>query len=449
MKAVLLLVGLSLWQGVAGNEPAVARPDAMRYERALHVAAATGQACAVLDGQIYAHAAPALADLRIFAAGAGGGTVHEIPYAVTESDAVTEETEPARVLNQGYVGGKVVFDLEMPQRAYTDVRLELDPAVGNFIATATVTGSDALRGGTETALGSFTLFDLTAQHLSRDTTLKLEESSFRYLHVVMSVVDAPGVERGSAARFGSGMVVGAEVPPSREGQILYTTVAESASIATVGRESRATIELPVRVPVERVSFVLAPGFKGNFSREVRVTAMAEVQEGGGGDARAPLPEMVAGTIRRVHTTEEGREIQSEVLGVPAILGANLQGAAKVEVAIENGDEQALPIAAVRLEMRQREVCFDAAAVGVGGVALYYGDPGLAGPVYEYERGFAAAEKAVVVGLGPEMLNVAYRAPLEGPPSFGERHRGMVWIALIGVIGALGWVAVRASRGLAG
>ncbi len=214
---------------------------------------------------------------------------------------------------------------------------------------------------------------------------------------------------------------------------------------TVGRESRATFELPMRIPVERVSFVLAPWFKGNFSRDVRVTALADSKEDGSGDARAILPETMAGTILRVHAREAGREIQSEELGIPAILGANLQSRAKVEVAIENGDDQPLPIAAVRLEMRQREACFDAASVGRGEVALFYGDPKLAGPTYDYERLFAASEKALVAQLGPETLNVSYRPPAGLARPFAERHPGVLWIVLIAVIATLGLVALRASR----
>ena len=195
MKAFALLAVL-LWQAAAANEPPVARPDALRFERAVTVPAGAGQACAVLDGQIFAHAAPALVDLRIFPAGGQ----HEVPYAITLSEAATEETQAARVLNLGAAVGKIAFDLEMPARAYTDVALDLDPAVKDFLAAAAVSGEDG-PGGKGTALGTFTLFDLSAQHLSRDTTLPLVESTFRYLHVVMSVVDAPGGQKSSAARF--------------------------------------------------------------------------------------------------------------------------------------------------------------------------------------------------------------------------------------------------------
>jgi hypothetical protein len=446
MKAAALLAIL-LWQAAAANEPPVAQPDHMQYERAISVAAGAGQACATLDAQIFPHAAPSLMDLRIFPA--APGAAHEIAYAITLSEAVSEETEQARLLNLGMVGGggahggKVVFDLEMPGRPYTAVTLNLDPEMHDFLATATVTGSDTLGGDSSTALGSFTLFDLSSQHLSRDTTLPLRESTFHYLHVALSVSSAPGST--AAGSFVPSMVQGAQVPPSREAQILYTTVAETSSITTAGRESRATFEIPLRVPVERVSFVLAPGYKGNFSRDVRVSAITDrAPKGPDEDERAPLPEIVGGNILRVHATEAGREIRSEQLGIPAILGANLQRPAKVEVAIENGDDQPLPIAGVRLEMRQREICFEAPVASGVGVALYYGDSRLRAPVYDYDRLFVAADKPLLAELGAERLNANYHPTSEVRP-FTERHPEVLWIALIAVICALGVVALKSSR----
>jgi hypothetical protein len=456
MKAAALLMVL-LWQTVPGNERPVAKPADLRYERAIRVPTGAGQACAVLDAGIFPHAAPSLTDLRIFPVqdqASGAQAPHEIPYAITLSEAVTEETQPAHVLNLGAgTGGashNIVFDLEMPDRAYTGVTLNLDPEIHDFLMTAMVSGSESLDGGKATALGKFTLFDLTSQHLSRDTTLPLEESTFRYLHVVLSVSPAPGAEAAAAARFVPAMVRGAQVPPSREAQILYSTVAETSSVTTVGRESRATFVIPVRVPVERVSVLLAPGFKGNFSRDVRVTALAEADpKSAVEDDRKPLPETMSGNILRVHAIEAGREIRSEQLGISAILGANLQRAAKVDVVIENGDDQPLPIASVRLEMRQRELCFEAPAASAASLALYYGDPGLPAPVYDYERLFVAAEKPLVAELGAEALNPGFRPPPAEERSFTERHPEVLWIALIAVICALGVVALKSSRNMGG
>jgi hypothetical protein len=456
MKAAMVMA-LLLWQAAATNEPPAAQPSHLRYLRALNVPPGTGQACAVLDAQVFPHAEPALIDLRIFPSNAAAG-MHEVPYAITMSEAVTEETQPARLLNLGTEGGRIVFDLEMPERAYSDVTLEIDPNTTNFLATATVTGMDALGGkGKSTALGSFTLFDLTSQRLSRDTTLPLEESTFHYLHVALSISPAPGSAPGLGPAALPAMVQGAQVPPSRESQVLYTTVAATTSVETEGRESRSTFEIPARVPVERIEFVLAPGFKANFSRDVKVTATAEplpkgaartsATEGGvDNDDRAPLPETVTGNILRVYANEAGHEIRTEELGFPAVLGANLQRPAKVEVAIENGDDQPLPIKEMRLEMRQRELCFDAgAAANNAGLALYYGDSTLAGPVYDYERLFVVADKPVVATLGPEQPNPQFTPRPEAPLPFTERHPQVLWIALIAAICALGVVAIKSSR----
>jgi hypothetical protein len=487
-----VLLGFLLLQAAAANQPPVAKPEYMRYMRALNVPAAQGQACAVLDAQTFEHAAPSLVDLRVFPATADA---HEVPYAITLSQALTEDTQQARVLNLGMQGNKIVFDLEMPQRAYTSVTLALDPTVHDFLATATVTGEDAPGADAHgRSLGTFTLFDLSSQHLSRYTTLPLQESTFRYLHIVLKIVPAPGHKEMAAsvpnglhfpgmpeyssstsgensnamrvllrvdwiAGFGPQIVQGAQVPPSREAQIIYTTVAETSQVQTAGRESIARLEIPARVPVERVEFVLSPNFKGNFSRDVRISATAEpapkktavgapgtqTQADLENDRRASLPEVVTGNILRVHTTEAGREIHTDQLGIPAILGANLQRPAKVEVTIENGDDQPLPIAAVRLQMRQRRLCFDASAASGAALSLYYGDPALAAPVYDYDRLFVPSSNPLNAALGPEQQNPQFTPRPVAPLSFTERHPQVLWIALIAVICVLGAVAVRASK----
>jgi hypothetical protein len=380
---------------------------------------------------------------------------------ITLSQTATEDTASVQALNVGMTGGKISFDLPMPGRPYSDVRLKLSAV--DYLATASVWGEDAPGGPTakRTSLGSFTLFDLSSQGLSHNTTLPLVESTFPYLHVELAVAKAPGASR-TMTGFGPEMVEAAEVPPSRIAQTLYSPVAETRTITTTGRESRAVIEIPERVPVERVWFEMAPGFKGNFSREVRVVATPEPEKAessgvhagtAAGDIasgddlrRGVLPqETLGGSILRVHATEAGREISTDHLGVPAVLGANLQSPARVEVALENGDDRPLPIAAVRLETRQRKLCFDAGADTVGGVALFYGDRALEAPVYDYQRLFRASAKALDARLGPELENPGFHPRPATPKSFAERHPEVLWIALIGVICALGMVALRAAR----
>ena len=454
------LLALLLWQSAPPTDPPIATPEPMRYQRAIALPPGAGQACAVLDGQIFPHAAPSLKDLRVFSPQGGvsrDGPPREVPYAITLSETVAEETQPARVLNLGTSGkprGAIVFDLEMPDRPYTDVSLDL--AGRDFIATATVSGTDSLdrSQAAPTALGVFTLFDLSSQHLSRDTTLPLAESTFRYLHVKLAVTPAPGAAKAGAARFLPAMVEGAQVPPSREAQTIYTTVA-SASVPTTGalaspRKTRFDLPLPLRVPVERVSFDLPHSYTGNFSRDVKINASPEPSpKPASGIMAAPPIETVSGTISRVHSIEAGHRIDRRELSLAATLGSNLQTSAHVWIEVENGDDSPLPIAAVRLEMREHKLCFDAPSGTASCPTLYYGDPTLAAPVYDYDRLFVPANKPLAAQLGPELPNPGFHPPPAEVRPFTERHPEVLWIALIAVICVLGVVALRSSRNVVG
>lgn len=444
MKLVAGAIGLAvLLQAGArtGSEP-------FRWMRSVEVGAGSfaghgfGRACAVLEGRVYAHAEPALADVRLFAGKdarlfAGDGVGKEVPYALTMSEAAVTEDGEAAVLNEGGKGGQAVFDLRMPERPYSEVRLHMDAV--DFVATATVTGLRALGDRQPTALGKFTLFDLTAEKLGRSTRLGLSESTFPFLHVDLAVRGATGPdEQGKASLAAASLVTGAEVPPSREAQTLYTEVAETGQMVQRGRESVAEFEVPAHVPVERVSFVLAPGFATNFSRRVRVRAQAEKANGN----ETPSSEELTGEISRVRLTQGGVAIRESSLSVPAILGSDGQSAAKVEVAVENGDDPPVGISAVRLEMRQRKLCFDAAGAPV---EMYYGADGVKAPVYDYSRSFSPAAEVGVAQLGPERANPEFVARVEARP-FMERHREMLWVGLVGVVlGGVGWRLGRRGR----
>jgi hypothetical protein len=416
---------LGLWLQAAGAQTPTASPEYFQYHRSVTTAATSGEACAVIDPEIFPHAAPSLKDLRLYQGG------QAIPYAITLSEPEQLDSEPAKVLNLGMKDGAVVFDLEMPGRAYTDVALDLGGK--DFLATATVSGMNSLGDG-GTRLGEFTLFDLSSQRLSRNTTLHLQESSFRYLHVSMTASAAPGA---AGLTVGPQMVRGAMVPPSREAQTLFTTAITIKDIQQRGRETVGSVVAPARMPVERISFVLASSYKGNFSRGVRVTAQAEGE---------PAPETASGTILHVHLANRGREVQQEELSVPAVMGANLKDSAKVEVAVENGDDVPLPIAAILVEMRERKLCFDAKARSGSGLELYYGDSVLMAPQYDFARLFSPSGSVAQAQIGPEQRNAAYR---ERPDtrSFEERHPGLLWVVLLIVICVLAVVALRSSKAL--
>ncbi len=430
MKSVLL--SLLLWQAAApGPSTPVADPQFLRYQRTIALPMGAGQACVAIDPQIFPNAAPSLKDLRLYQASAGRQG-REIPYAITLSEPAQPDSEPARVLNLGLRGHTIVFDLEMPARPYTEATLDL--AGKDFLATAIVSGATQLDASNSTRLGEFTLFDLTSQRLSRNTTLHLQESSFPYLHIELTASPAPGNRTFAATPQ---MVEGATIPPSREAQTIYTTAAQTTAITQRGRQSIAAFALPERVPIERVSFSLDPNFKSNFSRDVHISDRPE-------GTPPSAAETIAGTILRVRLTQAGREIDQEQLSIPATLGSNLQSPATAEVAVENGDDTPLPLTAVKLEMRERKLCFNAPTDKP--LTLFYGDPALTAPQYDYARLFSAAGPIHTSQLGPQQMNPAYRPRPDSRP-ITERHPDLLWIALLAVVCSLAIVALHSSKKL--
>ena len=110
------------------------------------------------------------------------------------------------------------------------------------------------------ALGSFTLFDLASQRLSRDTTLPLEESTFHLL--------ACGAERvvrrravAAAARFAPAMVQGSIGAAEPRGADDLHDGGGDRFDCDAGTRERGKFEVPARVPVERVSFVAGAGIQ--------------------------------------------------------------------------------------------------------------------------------------------------------------------------------------------
>lgn len=437
MKSALLLA-LLLWQSASATDNPTADRQYQRYQRTITLPSTqnqtsaqsqtSSQSCAILDPQIFPHAAASLKDLRLYQ------NNREVPYAITLSEPQQPDSDTATVRNLGLRGRSIVFDLEMPHRPYTDVTLNLTGHDFLATATATVSGTRDPNYANQTHLGDFTLFDLTTQHLSRSTTLHLQETDLPYLHVELAVSPAPGAPAFTPT---TQMLSSVTVPPSREAQSLYTTAVTSTAITQRGRQTVATFALPERIPIERVSFDLSPTYKANFSRDVHIT-----------DRPANTPdapstsETLAGTILRVHLTQSGREIRQQQLSVPATLGSNMQSAATVEVAIDNGNDTPLPLAAIRLETRQRKLCFDAPTAAP--LTLFYGDPALTAPQYDYARLFSPSDTTLAAQLGPEQLNPTFHDRPDSRP-LTDRHPHLLWIVLLVVICILAIVAIRSSR----
>ena len=411
---------------------AAATPEVkyFRYERPLTDVAKAGQTCVALDAGIYAHAEPGLADVRLYRDGAGSDK-QETPYAIRETAPLEQQQREVAPLNLGHKGVHTTFEAEMPQGRYSD--LELDITAKDFIAAVAVTGADTESGREGTELGLFTIFDLTKQKLGRSTVLHLPESDLKYLYFRIDGAVKPEDVHGLSV----------ERAPAKQ---QYVTVADTNQVTQKGKETVATFKVPAHVPVERVEFVVGAE-PANFSRDVTVKAALLPTGKANTEEEAPGPVESAGTLLRLHTTREGHPLDEEDLAVGAPWMSSGQGFGDAgsdwTVTVENGDDVPLAIADVKLEMAERRLCFDAAAGAQ--YTLMVGDAALAAPRYDYATLFAPDANAAQATLGPEKENPEYRARPD-KRAFTERHPGLLWVALVGVVLVLGVVAIRTAKG---
>jgi hypothetical protein len=97
---------------------------------------------------------------------------------------------------------------------------------------------------------------------------------------------------------------------------------------------------------------------------------------------------------------------------------------------------------VRLEMLERTLCFEGA--DDARYTLFYGDPALTAPHYDYATLFAPKTDASQTAAGPEQRNPEYQSRPDERP-FTEKHPGLLWAVLIVVIALLGGIALQSAK----
>ena len=383
----------------------------------------SGQTCLAVDPAVFAHAAPQLADLRLYRMGT------ETPYVIRVAAAIEGTYVTIKPLNLGRRNSETVFDAEMPGRRYSDVVLSI--TAQNFIASIIVTGSKTPAGRPETKIGSYTVFDLTHQKLGRSTVLHLPESDFPYLHFRIAgplrpdEITAISVEHLPAT------------PPSSQ------TVAESSEFVEKGRTTVLEFTVPAHVPVDRITF--KPGASpALFSRDVIISA-APISQSRPADQDLPPQTITStGNLLRVHKVQDGKRIDEEHLAIDAPREL-FDTPSKWIIAVENRDDPPLTLHSVRLEILERMLCFDAAANVA--YTLYYGDPALDAPRYDYAALFTPQANAARAIAGPEQVNPTWRARPDQRP-FTEKHPALLWAALVAVLLLLGLIAFKSSKSAA-
>ncbi len=359
----------------------------------------------VVDDEIWNHARPDLGDLRLY----DGET--PVQYAISEQrEGVSSEQVEARILNLGSVGGRTEFDLDtggLPE--YDRVRLQLD--AHDFVATAAVSGGSAPGNAQEVTLTPSTIYDFSKEQLGSNFQLKIPRSSFRYLHVRFT----PGIKPAQ--------VKGAAMYNLREQKALWSKSGTCAAPRQQGATTIIACDVAAKAPLDRISFRIDPS-QVNFRRVVSVQNAEGVQ-------------IASGEISRVRMSRGGTLVTAEQLSV------NVYGNyGPLVLNIDNGENPPLAITDVEPLALERRIYFDAG--GRTTLRLYYGDEQLNAPSYDYAHFFNLDSAAMEAQLGPGAHNGLYTGRPDARP-WSERHKAILWAAMLLAVVALAALAIRGLR----
>jgi len=397
MRRIALALLASLAVGV---QPAAAaeldRAD-FRYARPL-VAPAAGPILVEPDGKLFEHSLPGFADLRVVDARG-----HEVPWRhVRGRQGAGPEAVP--VLNSGRQGRVAVALLDLGGRRRTLDRVELDIPGRSFVGRAVVLGADD-RDGPFTRLSETGIYDVRGARPARSTVAVFPPSDFRYL-----LVRASGVSR----------IVGASVSGVGERPRLLRRKVRSVSRREEGTRTIVTLDLGFRdVPVDELRIAAETA---RYERPVAIF---------GSNNLGRLVPLTAARIFRFPGSSSA----------PIPVGANHR---YIQVEIDNGDDPPLRGIEVTAWSRSRALLLE------GGrprpYTLYYGNPHVSAPSYDFARipDASAAEGAVSGRLGPARENPAFEPPAD-TRSFAARNPGLVTAALAFAALALGAVGLLALR----
>ncbi|MGI4829260.1 MAG: hypothetical protein ACRYFU_13860 [Janthinobacterium lividum] len=438
MRLLEFLAAALLWQNaVLLNIGTAASPEHLRLQRELELhESVSGLTCSTLDATVLAHTASAAHDdLRLYQSVPGRAGQAETPFLLTESGPEPVPAAEAEVEHLSRMGESLRFDLRMPPRPYSEIqlRLRLRDFIGTVVVTADHATDAAKAHGSEAdrprdLLGTFGVFDLHAQQLGRWTILPMAETSSPLLHLTLALRTPEGK---SIRGVPLAVVEGAAVPPSRERQTRYTSVAATTNILQQGMVTEADLQVPAHVPVERIRFTMRPEPQGSYLREVIVRARPE------SNRNAETENMDAGSIEHVSLASGDPRLNPINVtedSVDATLGATLAGAAAVRVIVANHALKPLPIQQVTLEMRERKVCF--LPVPGARYTLRYGDAALPAPVYDETPFMEAKGTPAEAHLGPERSNPQWR-PREDARPYLDRHPEVFWLVVLVCGGMMG------------
>ena len=377
------------------------------HVRDITIATTDHQNYLVVDSDVWAHARPDLADLRLY-----DGT-NQVAYEFrTELAGTSSQEAEAKILNLARRGDHTEFDLDVaPVTEYNRIHLVLNRK--DFLVTASAEGHDTLVGGAEAPWPSpSTLFDFSRENLGSNSTITLPTWSFRYVHVRLSTGILPAeVKRATVAHL-------------EERAALWTDAGACRVGDAQKRTSLITCDVPPRTPIDRIEFDV-PATEANFRRAVSIADEKGVQ-------------FAAGSISRIRMNRGGTALDSEDLAVTVFS----HHAGTFTITVDNADDPPLTFHAIRPQSLERRLYFE--PQGKANLKLYYGDEKLAAPVYDYAKFFREDAGVAQAQLGTDTQNPAFTGRSDDRP-WSERHRLVMWAAMLLAVLGLAFLAIRGLR----
>ena len=389
MKLAVALGALALAAGVERDE--------FRYTRVAPEEIASGRVALEPDGLMLAHTRGGLADLRIVDAEG-----NQVPWRRVPEDVVGPG--PATVLNTGRRGNQAVALIDTGPRRRFYERAELDIAGGNFVGHVTVLGADR-RTGPYTQLSTTTVFDVQGATSARSTTVVFPPTDFRFLEL-----------RATAVSRIQGATVFAEFERPRLVRRRHGILGGQKDRA---RTSVYTLDFGVRgIPVTQLD--IRADRTARYDRPVTVE---------GSNGRAVWTPLGGGRMTRA----------------PGISSRTIDFDSRfryLRVTIENGDDP--PLEFVMIETYGPSFAIMVERGHPTPLRLYYGDPDLNAPSYEFARLPVDRPEDILdpSQLAPEQVNPDFELPGE---TFGERNRWLIQVALVAaalMVAVAGFLALR-------
>jgi hypothetical protein len=187
------------------------------------------------------------------------------------------------------------------------------------------------------------------------------------------------------------------------------------------KSTTVVCHIPAGVPLERIQFLI-PAEQVNFRRNVSV--------------RAGRNEIANADISRVRMARGGAQVISEQLSIDLPGRSDEQD---IQIAIANGDDASLPLQSVQGLALERRLYFDPAGRSL--LKMYYGDPVMEPPIYDYAKFFHEEANAVEATLGPELRNAEFTPRPDDRP-WSERHKWVLWAAMLFAVLILTILAIR-------